>query len=63
MQLLTFPDIHPVILERGQRVLVEAPERVARGAEDELALLLGEVRAAADGDGEGEEAGAREARA
>jgi len=52
-----------VILERGQRVLVEAPERVARGAEDELALLLGEIRAAADGDGEDEEAGAREARA
>jgi len=62
VELLSFGDRDPVVLERGERVAVVAPERVAGGAEDELALLLGEIRAAADGDGEDEGAGAREAR-
>ncbi len=47
-------DRDPVLVEGVGRA-VEAPPRLARGAEYEVALLFGEVRAAADdGGGEGE---------
>jgi hypothetical protein len=61
VQLLALGDRDPVVLERSL-VLAEAPPRIARGPEDQLALLFGEIGAAADGDGGDEERGAPGAR-